>query len=246
MKYKGILISVIIIGLLGFTNLKAQEIQFGLDFQTGVPQGEFSEQLDDRLGFGVGGMFGYRISNTPVMLGVDMGFMNFGTETRREAWSTTIPDATVNVENSYNLFHGDLLLRLIPPETTVRPYLEGLFGFNHFFTQTKIRDRGSSDPDDTIASDTNFKDTALSYGFGGGLQFRIYSGEGTSSNNNNGDGVSMPYRIYIHLSGRYMIGREAEYLREGSIIRENGQVSYDVMQSNTNLLHFKLGISVSL
>lgn len=249
MQIKIILITISFFGFTGLINLQAQEIQFGLDFQTGVPQGEFSEQLDDRLGFGVGGMFGYRITNTPVMVGADLGFMNFGTETRREAWSTTIPDATVDVENSYNLFHGDLLLRLIPPETTIRPYAEGLFGFNHFFTQTKIRDRGTTGPDDTIATDTNFRDTTLSYGFGGGLQFRIYSGVGTSSSSNDNNGAAannMPYTIYIHLSGRYMFGREAEYLREGSIIRENGQVTYDVMQSNTNLMHFKLGISVSL
>lgn len=226
-------------------SLQAQEFQFGLDFQLGVPQDEFSVQLEDRWGVGVGGFFGYRFSGTPFMLGGDLGFMNFGTDVRQERWSTTIPDATVDVENSYNLFHGDLKLRIIPSERFIRPYLEGLFGFNYFFTETKIRDRGSTDPDDTIASDTNFRDTALSYGFGGGLQFRIYTDDGTRNANNN-NGNTTPYSVYLTVSGRYMIGNEAEYLRQGSIEIVDGEAFYDVQRSDTDLLHLKIGIAVSL
>jgi len=240
MNIKGIFLTIFVTTVFGLANLQAQEFQFGLDFQVGAPQNEFKDQLDDRLGIGLGGFFGYRFGNTPVMLGADLGFMNFGTETRQEPWSTTIPDATVNVENSYNLVHGDLLLRIIPPERAFRPFIDGLFGFNYFFTETKIRDRGSTDPDDTIASDTNFRDTAMSYGFGGGFQLRIYSDDGSGNNND----IQTPYNVYLHFLGRYMYGREAEYLREGSIIRENGTVTYDVMQSTTDLLHFRVGVTV--
>lgn len=245
MKLKSLFIVFVFTLFVGITNIYSQEVQFGLDFQVGVPQGEFSDQLEDRWGVGVGGMFGYRFPSTPFMLGVDLGFMNFGTDTRQERWSTTIPDATVDVENSYNLVHGDALFRIIPSERVIRPYIEGLVGFNYFFTETKIRDRGSTDPDDTIASDTNFKDTTLSYGFGGGLQFRVYSDDGTG-NNNDDNGNTMPYSVYLTLSGRYMVGNEAEYLRQGSIEIVNGQAIYDVQQSTTDLMHFKIGISVSL
>ncbi len=241
---KGILYALFFTLLFGLSELKAQEFQFGLDFQVGVPQNEFSDQLDDRLGVGLGGFFGYRFGNTPLMLGADLGFMNFGTDTRREQWSTTIPDATVNVENSYNLFHGDLLLRIIPPERTFRPFADGVFGFNYFFTETKIRDRGTTGPDDVIASDTNFRDTALSYGFGGGFQLRIYSDDGMGNNGENA--TQTPYSVHLHFMARYMIGHEAEYLREGSINIDNGTVTYDVMQSETDLLHFRVGITVSL
>lgn len=49
-------------------------------------------------------------------------------------------------------------------------------------------------------------------------------------------------RLGFGLGG--MFGREAEYLREGSIIRENGNVTFDVVQSTTDLLYFKLGVTV--
>lgn len=223
-------------------NVHAQELQFGLDVQLGVPQKEFNTQMGNRLGFGVGGMFGVRLPDTPILVGVDLGFMNFGTETRDEPLSTTIPDIRVEVENSYNLFHGDLLLRMIPPGGAVRPYLDGLVGFNHFFTETVLRERGGFGSQPDVLRDTNFRDTSLSYGFGAGFLFRVYSDDG--SREVNSDEFSGPYSVYIHFNSRYMFGREAEYLREGSIIRENGNVTFDVIRSKTDLLYFKLGVTV--
>lgn len=234
------ILSLALFILLASSNLKSQELQFGLDFQIGAPQGDFNTQLDNRLGFGIGGMFGYRFENTPFMLGLDFGFMNFGTETREEPLSSTIPDLRVEVENSYNLFHGDILLRVLSPERAARPYIEGLFGFNHFFTQTVLRERGGFGSEPEKLRDTNFRDTALSYGFGAGLQFRVYSDDGSRSESE----FSGPYSVYLHLASRYMFGREAEYLKEGSIIREGGNVTYDVIRSTTDLLHFKIGITV--
>ncbi len=229
---------VVAIGIIITKNIEAQEVQFGLDFQIGAAQGEFKDQLDNRPGIGMGGMAGYRFGQLPVMFGIDLGFMNFGKETRDEPLSSTIPDLRVEVENSYNLFHGDLLFRLMPAEMAIRPYIDGLFGLNYFFTETVLRERGG---DEDIIRDTNFKDTSLSYGLGAGVQFRIYSYDGSNDEN----GSSLPYTVHINLLSRYMVGREAEYLREGSIIRENGNVTYDVIQSTTDLLYFKLGLIVS-
>lgn len=240
-KKIGWIVTIIVAMNLSIEHLNAQEVQFGFDLQVGAPQNDFKTQLGQRLGVGIDAMAGYRFTGTPFMLGVDLGFMNFGTETREEPLSTTIPDLRVEVENSYNLFHMDLLLRVLTPEKAARPYLEGLVGFNHFFTETVLRERGSFNSEPEKLRDTNFRDTTLSYGFGAGLQFRVYKGEGTDIDTD----INGPYYIYVHLGSRYMFGREAEYLKEGSIIREdNGNVRYDVLQSTTDLLHFKLGVTI--
>lgn len=219
----------------------SQELQAALDLGVGIPQGDFRDQ-SDHIGGGVNLMGGYRFANSPVMLGLEFGFMNFGTDTRDEPISTTIPDLRVEVENSYNLVHGDLLLRLIAPPSTFRPYVDGLLGFNYFFTETVIRDRDDFFDDDEVLSDTNFEDTALSYGFGAGLQIRVWQRKGEISNI---EGDIEPSSVYLNLRGRYMFGREAEYLQKGSIKTESGQVSYDVSQSTTDLLHIKIGVGVN-
>lgn len=219
----------------------SQEIQAALDLGVGIPQGDFRDQ-SDHVGGGINLMGGYRFANSPVMLGLEFGFMNFGTDTRDEPISTTIPDLRVEVENSYNLVHGDLLLRLIAPPSTFRPYVDGLFGLNYFFTETVIRDRDDFFDDDEVLSDTNFEDTALSYGFGAGLQIRLWQRKGEITST---VGDVEPSSVYLNLRGRYMFGREAEYLQKGSVETENGEVTYDVSQSTTDLLHIKIGVGVN-
>lgn len=219
----------------------SQEIQAALDFGIGIPQGDFRDQ-SDHVGGGANLMGGYRFANSPVMLGLEFGFMNFGTDTREEPISTTIPDLRVEVENSYNLVHGDLLLRLIAPPSVFRPYVDGLIGFNYFFTETVIRDRDDFFGDDEKLSDTNFDDTALSYGFGAGTQIRVWQNK---RNLTQSTSEVEPSSIYLNIRGRYMFGRDAEYLQKGSIRTDNGEVVYDVSQSTTDLLHIKLGVVVN-
>lgn len=238
MKRIIILTTLLILGL--STASFSQEIQAALDVGVGIPQGDFRQQFD-HVGGGINLMGGYRFANSPVMLGMEFGFMNFGTDTREEPISTTIPDLRVEVENSYNLVHGDLLLRLIAPPSTIRPYVDGLVGFNYFFTQTVIRDRDDFFDEEKL-SDTNFEDTALSYGFGAGVQIRLWQRKGEITRTLND---VEPSSVYLNLRGRYMYGREAEYLQKGSIRTDNGEVIYDVSQSTTNLLHIKIGVGVN-
>lgn len=242
MNFKHFTITILLFcfGLAG--TAYSQEFQAALDLGVGIPQGEFRDQ-SDHVGGGINLMGGYRFANSPVMLGLEFGFMNFGTDTREEPLSTTIPDLKVEVENSYNLVHGDLILRLISPPAAIRPYVDGLFGFNYFFTETIIRERDGFFEEEEL-SDTNFEDTALSYGFGAGTQIRLWqkTGEVTSDLND-----VEPSSVYLNVRGRYMFGREAEYLQKGSIDvdQENGEVFYDVSQSKTDLLHIKIGVIVN-
>ncbi|MFQ5752453.1 MAG: hypothetical protein ACE5HI_10685, partial [bacterium] len=47
--------------------LSAQNFQAAVNFLLGQPQDEFQEKVED-LGFGVGGMFAYRLGNGPLMI----------------------------------------------------------------------------------------------------------------------------------------------------------------------------------
>ena len=214
---------------------KAQEFDGGINFMLGFPQGGFSQNVDN-TGFGIGGYFGVLIPNSPVMFGGDLGFLIYGNESRKEPFSTTIPDVTVDVETSNNIVLGHLFLRLQAPAGPIRPYMDGLFGFNYLFTQTRIENEQGINEE--VASSTNIDDIALSYGIGGGLQIRVYDG---TKKMNQSPGKRDIAGVFIDLRIRYMKGGEAEYLKEGSIRRENGKVAYDVEQSKTDLLTFQIG-----
>ena len=115
-------------------------------------------------------------------MGFSLGFLVYGSETRKELLSSAIPEVLVDITTTNNIFLCHLLLRVQPPEGKFRPYLDGLIGFNNFYTNTRVHSQRYSE-DDTIASTNIYKDLAFSYRAGGGLMIQVFS-----SKNNEGKG----------------------------------------------------------
>ncbi len=211
--------------------LAQTNFQVGLSFMAGFPQGEFKDNVDQN-GFGIGGQFLYSPSRSPLGIGVSFGYMVYGEESRREPFSTTIPDVEVEVKTTNNILLGHLLLRAQVKQGPIRPYVEGLVGFNYLFTETKIQD---VDDEEEIASSTNLDDGVFSYGGGGGVLVKLYTGKIKKART---------WSILLDFHARYIVGGEAEYLKEGSIKRVNGKVAFDKIQSKTDILTTHLGVTV--
>jgi hypothetical protein len=201
--------------------------QADITVAVGFPQGEFERHVDN-AGVGLNFFAGIGLGRTPFVVGLDGGFLIYGFEHRHEPFSTTIPDVTVDVETSNAIAMGHVLLRLQPPSGVLQPYVDGLFGFKYFFTETSISDDDFGG--ETIASSTNFDDAALSYGVGGGLDVQIYEGRKKA--------------VLVNVGARYLLGTEAEYLQEGSIERRNGRVFFATERSETNILIAQLGVTI--
>ena len=224
------LIRLFIVLILYTVSLSAQSAGGGL--MLGFPQGEFKQNVD-RPGFGLSGeiLFFNPSEGLPFGFGLDIGYLNYGNESRQEPFSTTIPDVIVDVNRSNNLVNFHVLFQIAPPSGDVRPYAELLFGGAYLFTETSINSRG----DEEVASNTNFDDFAWNYGVGGGLLINLYSPEEEEGSFE---------ALFLDLKVRYLLGTEAEYLKEGSVTIENGNVYYDVSKSKTDLLITQLGVMV--
>ena len=170
------------------------------------------------------------------MVGLEFEFMNYGTKRRREPFSTTIPDVTVEVETTNNFALGHLLARLQPNSGSIRPYVEGAVGFHHLFTNTTIKNQEGEGEE--IASSTNLDDTAFS--IGGGVMMRVWEKKPDDEEEENPLAEAL-----IDLRPRYLSGGDTQYLKEGSIRRENGRVVYDIKRSKTDLLSTQLAVSVT-
>jgi hypothetical protein len=201
--------------------------QAGISFTLGFPMNEFKDNIK-RTGFG-GNLEALLIQTGPASMGLNIGYLNYGSETRRERFSSTIPDVTVDVNRTNNILNFHLLFHIAPPLMTITPYAEGLFGGSYLFTETRIDSR-----DNEVASSTNFDDFAWSYGGGGGFLIHIYS-----------DPTAELSNIYLDLKVRYLFGTEAEYLKEGSVYLDNGFAKYEVEKSKTDLLTFSLGVAIT-
>jgi len=206
-------------------------MQGGVNFLLGFPQGEFNDEVDN-TGIGIGGEFLFSPNKSPFGIGVSLGYMIYGHETRREPFSSTIPDVEVEVETSNNILLGHLLFRAQLKQGPIRPYAEGLIGFNYLFTRTSINDVGGSGED--VASSTNLDDGVFSYGGGGGVMVQLYRGAPLAEKE---------WAVLLDLRLRYIVSGEAKYLKEGSIGRVDGEVVYDVIKSKTDLFMTQIGVT---
>jgi len=206
----------------------------GLHFTIASPSGEFRDSVD-RNGYGVSGYGAFTVGRSPLKIGLEMGYIMYGHDTRPEPISMTIPDVTVNVRTTNNIFNGHLLFRVQEQFGSVAPYIDGLLGFNYLWTKTTIENESDSEE---IASSTNLDDTAFSYGLGGGIMVQV----GKVKQKGYG-GDRLP--VYLDLKVRYLLGDEADYLKEGSIKHELGRVTYDVSTSKTDLMLYQIGVAVA-
>ncbi|HCD50813.1 MAG TPA: hypothetical protein DEQ34_00095 [Balneolaceae bacterium] len=206
----------------------SETITYDINVFIGAPQNDFQDNLD-RAAVGIDFAGAFKFPDTPVQFGAEIGIMTYGMDERKEPFNPNIPEVTVTVETSYDILTGHLFLRFEPETGRVKPYLDGLFGFKYLFTETKI---GDSNNYDTIASDTNFDDTALSYGFGAGLKIRLAQ--------------NSKQNIYLNLKSRYLFGNEATYLKPGSITINNGSLQFAEETSSTDLFQFELGVAFGM
>lgn len=224
------------------SNLPAQNpvgspgnLEGGIGLLLGFPQREFKQNLTN-TGVGAGFDIGYVFRPFPITLGLEGAYMLYGQETRREPFSYTIPDVTVEVTRTNNLLQLHGFFRLQPAFGPVRPYAEWLIGANYFWTETSIRSEWSSDNHE-VASSTNQDDAVFSYGGAAGLKVQVYQ---TITEKNT------PLQLFVDLRMRYLLGGKAQYLKEGSVTvsRSSGRVYYDTIESTTDMLTGQLGVSV--
>ncbi|NIT60752.1 MAG: hypothetical protein GWN00_32480 [Aliifodinibius sp.] len=222
---------ITLVGSNSYSGNYPPRFQAGINFLLAFPQDEFNETVDN-VGFGIAGEFLYSLPLVPISLGFSGGYIIYGSETRQERFNPV----NVDVETSNNIATGHFLFRAQPRQGTIRPYMDGLIGFNYLFTQTIIKNRSGGEE---IASSINFDDFAFSYGGGGGIMITVYQ---TPIDEGEYD-VGLA-RVNVDLRLRYLFGSVAEYLHEDSIEIAGGDVFYNVSKSVTDIITFQIGVTL--
>ncbi|MEW6366343.1 MAG: outer membrane beta-barrel protein [Acidobacteriota bacterium] len=224
--YGRLFVAVCVLGVAASgTYLRAQKFEMGAGFVAGVPAGEFGDSLD-ATGYGFSIRFGYLVGDGPIRVGGDFGFLRYGSEKHSEILLSDIPDVRVDVETTNNILLGHFFLRAQPRSGAVRPYAEALIGVSYLFTDTSIQNERTGEE---FASSINLDDSVFSYGFGGGVELVLWDGMKRA-------GTPIPIQLLLDGRLRYLRGSNARYLKEGSISRENDQVTYEILESRTDLL----------
>jgi opacity protein-like surface antigen len=193
------------------------------------PVGEFSEYVG--TGFGAAMQALFRIDPSGILsLRGDIGFVNYGNETRRVCFSQTVGcRVQLDLTTSNNIALVGFGPHIELPTPYARPYVHAGIGAAYFGTTSSVRGTNRSDD---FASSTNFDDLTFSWLAGTGLNIPITR-------------TATP--VSVQLGVRYHGNGNAEYLRRGDISdHPDGSITMNPTRSEANLITYQIGISAVL
>lgn len=208
-------------------------LQGGIGFVRVEPVGEFSTFVPEAAP-GVLLHVDYGLGQTLFRVGGEFAWAQYGQTTRTVALGGLIPevpDASLDVqtENALLMLHGRV--RAQARRGRWKPYADGLIGFTSIYTRSEVRANESCDDgscESTSDAFTHERDFVLSYGGGAGVMFRI---------------LPRPDAPSVDVSLRYIRGGIADYLVEGAVRVEGGQVTRDISRSRTDTVAFYIGVA---
>ena len=159
-----------------FEDRPAYYVQMNGSFQMGIPMDAMRRQLPDAIAAGGGGSLLFQLKRGyPLFIGAETGWMRYDRESTEYTTfdSGVAEDFRLTTNTRVILWHS--IVRFKPFTGSIwQPYLDGIFGFKTFSTKTRLYFL-LDDEEELIEGNTNFKDTAWSYGAGLGVQVLMVS-----------------------------------------------------------------------
>jgi opacity protein-like surface antigen len=199
----------------------------GINGVIAQPTGEFDEYVN--VGFGIGGNVRINLDPTGIAaLRFDLGYVNYGRETREICFSDTGCLIRLDLTTTNNILFAQAGLQIGVPTGPVRPYVNGGVGYSYFFTQSTVE--GSTGDQDPFAQTTNFDDGTFTWAGGGGLMIPLSSGRTPVS---------------LDLGVRYHNNSEVDYVTEDGIEFTPGQpAQITAIRSAAHLITYQIGVSI--
>ena len=191
------------------------------------PAGEFGNNIG--LGYGANAAYLYLLDRAGVLsLRADLGFVDYGHESKRVPLSPTI-GGRIQVRVSTNNFIVPVSIgpQLTWPSGSIRPYVNAGFGGQFFVTQSSV---DGANGDYSGLSTTNQHDHTQTWVMGGGVYVPV---------------ASRRVNLMLDAGVQYFTGGRAQYLRPGSIVDlPNSQIQINPLESDTHMLVVRVGIRV--
>ncbi|HEY0977146.1 MAG TPA: hypothetical protein VGE21_06710 [Flavobacteriales bacterium] len=190
-----------------------------------IPTGQFQDTWGRNL-FNINGHLGVPMGLLPFQTGFAFDYSQMGSHDQVVPIAISGVDATeadLRVKAKVLSYHP--LLRFNPLRGKVRPYVDGMVGMRHFTTKSRVTVDGLEEP---VRRERNSSDLVFSSGWAVGLMYGL---------------GSMGYieaRVARFNSGK------TTYVDPGSIVvNDQGNIAFNTLSSNTDVVHVTLGIGLS-
>lgn len=188
------------------------------------PTGEFGDNIG--FGYGANAAYLFHLDRAGIMsLRADLGFIDYGNESKRVPLSSTIGGRIqVKVSTTNYIIPISAGPQLTWPTGSVRPYVNAGVGEQFFVTQSSVGNAGDADG----LSTTNQHDHTRTWVAGGGVYVPVYARR---------------LSVMLDAGVQYFTGGRAQYLRPGSIVDlPNSQIQITPLESETHMLVVRLGM----
>lgn len=194
----------------------------GASLVLGAPRGALGEQADLAGGLAAHGLLATR--SGVLALRLDGSWLLYGSETVRIPVARTAGRIVREVTTDNWVAELGLGPQITLPVGAARPYVNAFVGLSYLSTTSELRD-----PDGFVSrSSTNYDDTGLAYGGGGGILIPVGRG-GTS----------------LDLGVRYVRTSSVRFLAEGDLVADGGGVRATPHRGQANVLEIRLGLAFS-
>jgi hypothetical protein len=209
-----------------------QKLSGGFNAALGLPSGEFKD-VNDNVALGIRGHIMYNFSRqVPLHAGLELGYATMGNSTQYfyDPYSGFYDEYSVTA--SSNIFSIQFKLRLQQPKNVaVRPFAEGLIGWNDFFSTVnveRVTNYGPAYGNNNYGNSSDAK-WAMTFGGAAGLDIRLQK---------KGD-------LWLEIRTAYMIGRKTIYYTDPHI-STSGQAYFTEHESETNMVIPQVGVKFGL
>lgn len=216
----------------------SNKFQFGLYGNIGLPMGEFRETVDNSFGgTGWGGGMNFFLNPkkggiySPVFVGIELNYMNLGTDKTPE--TRFLP----KLKTTFNYYNIGPVIRvfLVEKEEGFIPFLDGFIGMKVLNANTQV----DNSLLDTILDQEELESLlwknyeGLGYGVGFGFYNRKFN-EKLKTNQGS-----------FYLRVMYQYGDRINFVERGSIKVDNeGLITYQTDRTQTGILSLHLGLLV--
>jgi hypothetical protein len=202
--------------------------QAGWYFSTGFPQKEFGDNLSE-IPSGWGLEFNADIPSTILTIGGSFHRLRYGFQDG----SLIISKIPVNFEEENTILQWHFVFKMRSMYGSIRPYVEGLVGFNYFSTQTSLTDPVTGHG---LVRANKIDHLAWSYGGGFGFLLKIYQLKA------NGLGEM----IFLDVKTRFIRGETAQYSStvDEPVLSEE-YPPQQIFRSETDVLNVQVGLVIT-
>lgn len=200
----------------------------GITAQVAQPVGQFADYVG--TGWGLNGSFVLPLGTPLIGLRADLGFVNYGHESREVCLSQTIGcRVTLDLNTDNNIFYGGIGPQLMLPLGPVEPYVNAEVQLSYFGTMSSLSGSGNAD---SFANTTNYDDFTAAWSAGGGMS------------------IALPFRrtrVAIDLGATLHHNGVVRYLREGDIQdNADGSITLHPQRSEANLMVYHIGVRIGV